>query len=101
MKKAFLVLGSIAWSVVLFGAGFVYREHQLLHAGRFSTTQPLTLSAGLQQGFLPVGTSIYRYRENGDQPLFVVFIGTKDLSSLKAKLSEHWLEISPLDAYLR
>jgi hypothetical protein len=95
-----LLLGGVLLisSFISFGAGYLFREHRLLHSGRFITSKPLALQSlrvGADPGVLPAGSVLYNYGGPNEQPYFVLFVGTKALSTLVPEPSQHWLEISP------
>ena len=95
MKSGLRIIVLLVWSGLVFGSGYLFREHRLLHSGRFVTTKALTLSAGLENGVLPVGSTLYSYGGPNEQPQFVLFVGTKALGALRPQPSQHWLEVSP------
>ncbi|WP_374357194.1 hypothetical protein [Chitinimonas sp.] len=101
MSRIATSLAVITWSAIVFASGYVFREHQMLHSHRVETTQPLVLvsSTGNAEGILPLGTTLYGYRSAGEQSLFIAFIGTKELSKVRAQGSKNWLEISPITAF--
>ena len=101
MNRFAIALGIATWSTMVFAGGYVFREHQMLHSNRVKTTQALALasSAGNAEGVLPAGTTLYEYRSTGDQPLFIAFIGTKELSQMREQESKRWLEILPITAF--
>jgi hypothetical protein len=99
LKAASRIAGLLVWSCVVFGAGYLYREHRLLNSARFVTTKVLTLSAGLEKGSLPAGSTLYSYGGPDEQPQFVLFVGTSALTSLKPQAVQHWLEVAPDVAY--
>lgn len=101
-RRIAITLALFVWSLLVFAAGYAYRA-SAFHAARFVTSKALVLEAptGGAEGLLPAGTIVHWYGGPDEQPLFVVFVGTKELTQLRAHPSKHWLEISPLAAYSR
>lgn len=87
-------------SALAFSAGWFFRQDQLLRSS-YITTKPLALSVSSpgHEGVLPAGAVLYSYGGPDEQPVFILFIGTKQLDSLKQVAPEHWLEISPTVAF--
>ncbi|HVT59870.1 MAG TPA: hypothetical protein VHR45_15900 [Thermoanaerobaculia bacterium] len=73
------------WTVVVFGAGYLYRSHSLLTSNHFVTTQPLSLAGkyGARDGSLPKGVVLTEYPDQSDEAMFVAFIATKRLDALQ------------------
>ena len=98
MKSLILAVVFLLACLASFGGGYLFRQHRLLHSGRFTTSKPLalhSLQVGAPAGVLPAGSVLYDYGGPDEQPYFVLFVGTKALSTLTPKPSEHWFEIAP------
>ena len=96
------ILLLLAWSAAVFGAGMLSERQRVLGQAYVTTTalelEPL---GNHQLGRLPAGSPVYAYGGPDEQPLFVVFLGTKSLDSLQRVQPGHWLEITPVVAYPR
>jgi hypothetical protein len=100
VRRIYQLLALVIWSTLVFADGHMFREYWLLRSS-YITTKPLILSSTLpnQDGRLPAGTTVYSVGGPDEQPRFVVFIGTKELSSMRATPPQHWLEVSPITAF--
>ena len=68
----------------------------------FLLKDPLVLQSDTGDlGQLPKGTEMYSFRYLGEIATFVVFVNTKQLSSLEPVTIEKPQTMSPIDAYSR
>lgn len=100
--KVARLLALVAWSAAVFGAGTLWEQHRVLSRA-YVTTRTLELQPpGTQNtGTLPPGSAVYAYGGPDEQPLFVVFLGTKSLDAMRAANTRHWLEVNPVLAHSR
>ena len=84
-----------------FLAGIQYERASLLTFGPVKLTAPLKLQHSTESiGTLPKGSILYSY-SSGDTETFVVFVNTKALNLLEPVEFEHFMTVSPLDAYVQ
>jgi hypothetical protein len=100
MRQLTFLLVLALCSALAFSAGWLLRQDQLLRSA-YITTKPLALSVPHpgHEGLLPAGAILYNYGGPDEQPMFILFVGTKQLDSMTPIAPKHWLEISPTVAF--
>jgi hypothetical protein len=95
-----VIVATIA--VASFGAGWYWREYQLLEGPRYVLAQPLELGlASNSNGKLPAGAVLYHFRDLPEISTFLLFVNTKRLDALKPdqRNKDKSFVVDPVEAF--
>jgi hypothetical protein len=100
MNKIKYIILLLFATVIAFAGGLYFHKYNSLEAPKYKLIEPLKLQAELNEvGTLPKGTILYEYEHGPSIDTFIVFVNTKNLSSLEPIQFEHKFTVSPIDAY--